>query len=168
MPENDILFTFAELAVALAGFSAVIGVLGTHPGASDVRVDGLRLQVMLESSLAVAAFSIIPGLFDYFDIATGSIWRISAGIFVLVQVPMEFLGMLRTREMPDMTVTRLNVNTINWALSIAADLIALGVTLNLMGDRANAYYMLAVFLLLGISGLLFIQFAASTFVPSDE
>jgi hypothetical protein len=168
LPENDILFTFAELAVALAGFSAIIGVLGTRPSASDIRVDGLRLQVMLEASLAVAAFSIIPGLLDHFDIATGSVWRISAGIFLLIQVPTEFLGILRTREMPDMTLTRLNVNTINWALSIAADLIALGVALNWMGDRANAYYMLAVFLLLGMSGLLFIQFAASTFVPGDE
>ncbi|MCH7866212.1 MAG: hypothetical protein IH881_00850 [Myxococcales bacterium] len=45
----------AEISVALAGFSAIVGVLGSRSGMSKVRVDALRLQAMLEANLVVAA-----------------------------------------------------------------------------------------------------------------
>ena len=51
MIEKDVLFTLAELAVALAGFSAIIGVLGTRKDSSHIKVNALRLQVMLETML---------------------------------------------------------------------------------------------------------------------
>ena len=69
LPESELLFLPAELGVALAGFSAVIGVLGSHRGTSDVRVDALRLEVMLETSLLVAALAIVPELLGRFGIA---------------------------------------------------------------------------------------------------
>ena len=121
MPETDFLFLIAELAVALAGFSAVIGVLSVRPGTSDVRVDGLRLQVMLETSLFVAAAVLLPVLLDHFDIGSPTVWRTSSAVFLLYQIPGEFISAKRTKSMPEMTVSRFNVNTINWALSIFAD-----------------------------------------------
>ncbi len=168
MHETDILFLIAELAVALAGFSAVIGVLGSRSGRSDIRVDGLRLQVMLETSLFVAAAVIVPAILDRFGIASHAVWRISSAIFLVYQIPGEFVSARRTKKMPEMTVSRLNVNTLNWALSIGADLVALGVLLDLFGTRAAAWYIVAVFALLVMSGLLFVQFAASTFVSPSE
>ena len=168
MLEADTLFIFAELAVALAGFSAIIGILGSRPGTSDVRVDGLRLQVMLETSLFVAASALVPVLLDHFGIASHTMWRISSAMFLMVQIPMEFVSIRRSKKMPDMILSKLNVNSVNWCLSIAADLIALGVLLDLVGAHASACYELAVFSLLTMSGLLFIQFASSTFIPLNE
>jgi hypothetical protein len=166
--ETDALSLIAELAVALAGFSAVIGVLGSRPGTSDVRVDGLRLQVMLETSLFVAAAVLVPVVLDHFGMESRIVWRISSAAFLLYQIPGEFLAARRTKKMPDMTVSRFNVNTVNWALSIGADLIAFGVLVGLFGPHAGAGYLVAVFALLVMAGLLFIQFAASTFVaPGD-
>ncbi len=55
MIDKDILFTLAELAVALAGFSAIIGVLSSRRGSTDLKVNALRLQVMLETCFMVAA-----------------------------------------------------------------------------------------------------------------
>lgn len=55
MIETDLLFLLAEISVALAGFSAIVGVLGSRSGMSKVRVDALRLQAMLEANLVVAA-----------------------------------------------------------------------------------------------------------------
>ena len=168
MIETDLLFIIAEVSVALAGFSAVIGVLGSRPGASDVRVDALRLQVMLESCLVVAAASIVPVLLSSLGAESGAVWRIGSAAFLLVQVPMEIIGFRRTSNMPDMKLSKFNVNTINWCFSIGADLVMLGVLLDLVGNQASAYYMLAVFSLLVMSGLLFIQFAASTFIPRED
>jgi hypothetical protein len=168
LPETDALFLIAELAVALAGFSAVIGVLGTRPGTSDIRVDGLRLQVMLETSLFVAAAVLLPVILEHFGIGSQVVWRISSAAFLLYQIPGEFIAAKRTKMMPDMTVSRINVNTINWSLSIGADVIAFGVLLGLFGTHAGAWYLVAVFALLAMAGLLFIQFAASTFVSPHE
>jgi hypothetical protein len=166
--ETDALSLIAELAVALAGFSAVIGVLGSRPSSSDVRVDGLRLQVMLETSLFVAAAVLTPIILDHFGMESSIVWRLSSAVFLLYQIPGEFLAARRTKKMPDMTVSRFNVNTVNWALSIGADLIAFGVLVGLFGAHAGAGYLVAVFALLVMSGLLFIQFAGSTFVPRGE
>ena len=168
MLETDLLFLIAEISVALAGFSAVIGVLGSRPSASDIRVDALRLQVMLESCLVVAAASIVPVLLSYFEVNAGTEWRLASAAFLLVQLPMEIVGFRRTRNMPDMKLSKFNENTINWCLSLGADLVMLGVLLELVGNQASAYYMLGVFSLLVMSGLLFIQFAASTFIPRED
>jgi hypothetical protein len=166
--ETDDLFTIAEIAVALAGFSAVIGVLGSRADRSDAQVDALRLQAMLESSLMVAFFALVPVLVTRFGVGTPSSWRISSVLFLLFAIPLEFLALSRTKNMRDMTLARFNINTVNWCLSLGADLIMLVVLLGLVGSHAGAFYLLAILALLTMSGLLFIQFAASTFVPRDQ
>ncbi len=60
MIDKDILFTLAELAVALAGFSAIIGVLSSRKDSADLKVNALRLQVMLETCFMVAAAALVP------------------------------------------------------------------------------------------------------------
>ena len=60
MIDRDVLFTVAEIAVALAGFSAIIGVLSTRKSSSDLKVNSLRLQVMLETCFMVAAAAFVP------------------------------------------------------------------------------------------------------------
>ena len=67
MIEQDLLLTIAEVSVGLAGFSAIVGLLGHQSGRSDLKVDALRLQVMLEASLLVAAYSFLPLLISNFD-----------------------------------------------------------------------------------------------------
>lgn len=54
MIEKDILLTIAALAVALAGFSAIIGVLSTRKSSSGLKINSLRLQVMLETCFMAA------------------------------------------------------------------------------------------------------------------
>jgi hypothetical protein len=123
---------------------------------------------MLETSLFVAAAVIVPLLLSQFEMASRTVWRVSAALCLLYQIPSEFLAARRTKMMPDMTFSRLNINTINWALSIGADLVVLGVLLGLFGAHAGAWYVVAIFALLVMAGLLFVQFAASSFVAPSE
>jgi hypothetical protein len=167
MGEAEDLRTIAEIAVALAGFSAVIGVLGSRPGRSELRVDALRLQVMLESGLMVAAYSLLPLLVAHFDLDTHAIWRISGALFLVSAIPLELHAMRRTKRMKDMRLAGINVNSINWFLSLGADCLMLAVALGAFGSRAGAVYLLAIFSLLVMAGILFIQFAASTFLPPE-
>lgn len=167
MLDRDTLFTFAEIAIALAGFSAIIGVLSSRRTAVDLRVNALRLQVMLETCFMVAAASVAPILIQHFGDDTEYLWQIAAALFLCVAIPFEFIARARTKDMPKMTLTRLNVNTINWGLSLAADLILVVVLLTFVGQHAQAFYLLALFLQLAVAGILFVQFAAETFVTRD-
>ena len=133
MLDRDMLFTFAEIAIALAGFSAIIGVLSSRQQSIDLKANSLRLQVMLETCFMA-----------------------------------EFIARARTKDMPNMTLTRLNVNTVNWALSLGADLILVAIVLSLVGTHAQAFYVLALFFQLAVAGTLFVQFAAETFVAPDH
>jgi hypothetical protein len=166
--EQDFLLAISQVSVGLAGFSAIVGLLGSRSGRSDLRVDALRMQVMLETSLMVAAYAFLPVLVSSFDFEVWTTWRISSAGFLIVAIPYEFVAMRRTKDMPDMRLNRLNVNTINWALSFTADAIMLVVLIGLFGSRASALYLLAISFLLVLAGTLFVQFASSTFVPADQ
>lgn len=160
MIEKDALFTLAELAVALAGFSAIIGVLSTRKGSSDIQVNSLRLQVMLETCFMVAAASLIPVLLDQFGM--------DHAVFLCVAIPFEFVARNRTKGIPNMTLTKMNVNTVNWGLSLGADLALVAIVFKLVGAHAQPFYLIALFFQLFLAGILFVQFAAETFTPPDQ
>jgi len=92
MLDRDTLFTFAEIAIALAGFSAIIGVLSSRRTAVDLRVNALRLQVMLETCFMVAAASVAPILIQHFGDDTEHLWQIAAALFLCVAIPFEFIA----------------------------------------------------------------------------
>ena len=62
-----------------------------------------------------------------------------------------------------MTLTKINVNTVNWALSIVADLILVAILFNLVGAFSEGFYLVALLLQLMVAGTLFVQFAAESF-----
>ena len=168
MIDKDVLFVLAELAVALAGFSAVIGVLSSRRESTDLKVNALRLQVMLETCFMVAAAALIPIILDKFGVNHNLLWRAASAAFLCIAIPFEIVARNRTKDMPNMTLTKINVNTINWALSIGADLILLAILLNAVGTWTDAFYIVALFGQLTLAGILFIQFSAETFTHADR
>ena len=168
MIDKDILFLFAELAVALAGFSAIIGVFGSRRDATNLKVNALRLQVMLETCFMVAAAALIPVLLDKFDLSQSAIWRVASGVFLCMAIPFEFVARSRTKHMPNMTLTKFNVNTINWALSLGADLLLVAILINVISAWSDAIYFVALFSQLTLAGILFVQFAADMFAHADR
>jgi hypothetical protein len=166
--ERDLLLTIAEVSVGLAGFSAIVGLLGHRAGRSDIKVDALRLQVMLEMSLLVAAGAFLPVLISLFDFEDRAVWRISAVVWLLVAIPSEIIAWYRTTSMPDMTLNRLNVNTVNWVLCLFSDAVMAAVLIGFFESQVGAVYLLAIFCYLAAAAVLFVQFAASTFMPSDR
>ncbi len=168
MIDRDVLFTVAEIAVALAGFSAIIGVLSTRKSSGDLRVNSLRLQVMLETCFMVAAAALIPVVLEQFDLAAPVLWQVASAAFLCVVIPYEFVARKRTKGMPDMTLTKMNVNTVNWALSIGADLVLIAILLSLVGAYSEALYLVVLLLQLTLAGTLFVQFAAETFTLPNQ
>ena len=168
MIDKDILFTLAELAVALAGFSAIIGVLSSRVDLADLKINALRLQVMLETCFMVAAAALIPVLLDKFEISHSALWRIASAAFLCIAIPFEFVARNRTKNLPKMTLSKFNVNTVNWALSLGADLLLVAILINAVGSSADALYLVALFSQLTLAGILFVQFAAEAFAHPDN
>ena len=168
MIDKDILFILAELAVALAGFSAVIGVLSSRRDSADLTVNALRLQVMLETCFMVAAAALLPVLLDKFNISHSALWRGASALFLCIAIPFEFIAHKRTKDLPKMTLNKMNVNTVNWALSLGADLLLVVILINVAGARSEALYLDALFSQLTLAGILFVQFAAETFAHPDH
>jgi hypothetical protein len=168
MIEQDLLLTIAEVSVGFAGFSAIVGLLGHRSGRSDIKVDALRLQVMLEMSLSVAAGAFLPVLVSLFDFEVWTTWRIATAVWLAIAIPAEIIAWRRTRSMPDMKLNRLNVNTVNWVLCLFSDAVMVLVMIGFFESQAGAVYLLAIFCYLAAAGVLFVQFAASTFMPNDQ
>jgi hypothetical protein len=166
--EQDLLLTIAEVSVGLAGFSAIVGLLGHRSGRSDIKVDALRLQAMLEMSLLVAAGAFLPVLVSLFDLEVWTAWRISTAAWLVVAVPSEIIAWHRTRNMPDMKLDRLNINTVNWVLCLFSDAVMFFVMIGFFESHVGAVYLLAIFSYLAAAAILFVQFAASTFMPNAQ
>ena len=116
----------------------------------------------------VAAAALVPVLLDKFDINHSVLWRVASAVFLCIAIPFEFVARNRTRNLPDMTLSKLNVNTINWALSLGADLLLVAILINAVGTWSEALYLVALFSQLTLAGTLFVQFAAETFAHADH
>lgn len=117
----------------------------------------------------VAAASLIPVLLEQFNLAAPVLWRVASAAFLCVVIPYEFVARNRTKGMPNMTLTEMNVNTVNWALSIGADIVLVAILLSLVGAYSETFYLVVLLLQLTLAGTLFIQFAAETFaLPSQD
>ena len=168
MLDTSVLFTLAEIAVALAGFSAIVGVLRSQKGTTAVLANAIRLQVMMESCFMVAVVALVPALLEKFEMGPELLWRAASAVFLCFAIPFEFIASRRTKNMPKMTVTRFNINSINWSLSIGADLIMFAVLINVVGGHAEALFLVALVMILVLSGNLFVQFASDTFTVPDQ
>ena len=84
MAESDVLLTIAEIAVAFAGFSSLVGILGQRSSVDDPRVLSVRMRAMLLSSLMVTALAILPVVVSRYGATGEFVWRSSsAALFVL-------------------------------------------------------------------------------------
>ena len=77
--ERDILQTFAQVGVAITGFTGVVFILGNRARGEWSIVENQWLRVLLETSLCVVVFSLFPVVLDSV-LASATVWRISAGL----------------------------------------------------------------------------------------
>lgn len=86
MPEEDLLYTLAEVAIAVAGFSGIVTALSSRDGrsAEQAALDFQILQGVLMASLLVVGFSVLPGALVHMGVSVRAAWRVSSSIFFLV------------------------------------------------------------------------------------
>ena len=163
MEHRDTLLTFAEIAVALAGFTGLVSVIGRRERReASLRTDWFRLRMMLEVALRNATFALLPIPFLDLTLSDTLIWRIASGVYLLA-VPAHILfrlrqsnaaGIERAMSVPSLGLLPLSL------LACLANVIGLG------GPHAFSLYLLSLLLGLITAGMLFVSVAGSFF--SDE
>lgn len=157
---EDLLLTFAEVAVGLAGFTGVASVLSGEPDASQRRVQTALLASMIETSLLAAAFALLPLLLAQGAWSEAGAWR-GASVLYLVTFGAAFAHGVRRSYRHTRELGRLPTSPV-WIEVMALGLGVLGLlALAAVGRplRSAAFtYGAALFLQLVLSGLFFYQF----------
>ncbi|MFT5501371.1 MAG: hypothetical protein ACI88G_001508 [Woeseiaceae bacterium] len=80
-----------------------------------------------------------------------------------IAIPFEFIAQDRAKNLPKMTLSKFNINTVNWTLSLGTDLLLAAILINAVGAWSEAAYLVALFVQLTLAGILFVKFASDTF-----
>lgn len=154
----ETLRSLSEVAVALAGFTGIVAVLGNRAGGRWGPLEWLRLRMLLEASLGVLFLSLIPGLLHELGALRDAIWRVANGLQAVAHAAGICLLYLRFRKLepsqwpPEerwLTVALLPV-------SIAIVLLQASVALGSLDTYGFFLYLLGLIYLLGIAALHFV------------
>jgi hypothetical protein len=158
--QADYLLTFAEIGVALAGFSSLIALLGSRTIGASPAIDAIRLQVMLEASL-----SVVPLIPDAFGARSETTWRLSALTYLALDVLASYVATNRWRSVTDQFSSQDHVvGYVVVFLSLGADFLFLPLLFGFLLAQAHALYLTALVANLALAGVVFIRFASSTFL----
>jgi hypothetical protein len=80
VPEAEGLLTFAEIAVAFAGFSSIVVLFRRDPGGKWKRVHALAFRDMITVSLLAALFSLLPFALTRLGLSPATVWGSLSGI----------------------------------------------------------------------------------------
>ena len=96
---DDLLMLFAELAVAVAGFTAIVSVFGPNRRGSEGIVQAFRVRQMLELSLFTMFASLFPPLIGTVGLPLWVTWRVAGSVMVALCVLLAVtqLGLIRRR-----------------------------------------------------------------------
>lgn len=77
MAEAETLRTLAEVGIALAGFTGIVAVLGRRARGDWTPVELARMRLLLEASLGVVFFALVPVLLQMAVRSQQAVWRLS-------------------------------------------------------------------------------------------
>jgi len=161
---SDTLLTLAEIAIALAGFTGIVGVLGRGTQDPTRAISWLRLRTMLEVSLRNAAFAVLPIPFLALVSSETIVWRVASGAYFVAVVA---YAMLRRRSESPTTVGPALTRPFIVLLPVSL-LACIANVLGLGGSNAFSLYLLSLVLGLVTAGMLFLSVAATFFNDGGE
>jgi hypothetical protein len=99
MADAEALFTIAEMAIALAGFSAVVAAFTIHGKLTET--DRSRFVWLFVTAFTAALLAFVPTILTGTGLTDAALWRASSGIMIvlwlILTVPFA-VGLLRDRR----------------------------------------------------------------------
>ena len=82
-PEMDRLLTLAEIAVAMAGFSAIVVLFRRRTSGTWLAADADRFNGMIVHSVSATALCLVPAIIGVFTTDPAQVWRIASSVLGL-------------------------------------------------------------------------------------
>jgi hypothetical protein len=158
--DADFLFVTAEVAVAFAGFASIVAVLGQRTTRDHPLIDAFRLRGLLECSLVVVAFSLLPYVLVRIAPNELSAWRLSSGLFA-VAGGLIFLSIFLRRRLVADIPTPLGLRTTIFFLYLAPLPPLLLISLGVVREAAAGLYLLCLLSYLLAGGVGFFRVMVS-------
>lgn len=163
MDEAELLSSFAEVAVAVAGFASLVSVIGARSGGEQIAADITRLRGMLETSLLTVAFAFTPLIPFKFGVSIPASWRSAAVVFALVALVRVVLIRSRLRKQSINLIPMLSI----LAAQTVASILLLGASVGLPLEQVVGAYYFLLFVHLLTSIYLFMRVAMSVFSSNE-
>jgi hypothetical protein len=149
----DLLLTTAQMGMALAGFAGLVTLLSRPVPRIDSYLNEIRFRNMVELSLMLAAFGLLPFVPAEFGLAQSISWRISSALYAIAGVAFLIHSVRRNRRLMGRVVI---VGKVTVALFVVCAGQALMMSLNGLGVfrglESGIYF-----------GGLFVHFLAASF-----
>ena len=159
MTHEGWLQTLAEVAVALAGFSGLLA--GFRSGSEqESRINVTRVRTIIETSLPIAALSMLPTVLNGFGLGEIAAFRISAVVFLVGLIPLGIRGFRRFREASGVSRPNL-LMTGTWLTTIISLASGVACVLGLGGAIVPTLYLTALVSALAIGAFNFVGFAVA-------
>ena len=159
MEHQDLLQTFAEVAVAFAGFSALVSVFDRRAEADDPRIRHYRVRVMVEYSVCVSIFSFVPYLLNELFASEEIAWRVASALLAISWSAVGLTAGTRAREIFGRSAFSVapTFSAIATFLGFAGAAILVANTLGFSLRSPGATYIVGLFLPLLQSALYFLR-----------
>lgn len=166
MQDSELLLAIAEIAVAFAGFSGLVTILGQRAGHVQPQLVEHTLRGMILTSLLAVAFSLFPFLPYRLGASVDVAWRISAGAYAAASGAYLYSTATRRRALARSGVADALSGSILVGAALAV-LALMGLVLLAGGFVGPGFYLFALFSGLYSSGNLFLIVFMS-FLPGRE
>jgi hypothetical protein len=155
---SEALSTIAQIALGLAGFSAILIALSGEPS-RWTPVDSFRITGMLAYSFGALFLSLVPFVLGSFSVSESTAWRLSSsltGIFLLGGSAIA-LGRFRRLSPPDRAALNPHVAYANQGTLSFIGLLELAAAAGLVGPSAG-FFILGLVALLGFAAYIVARF----------
>jgi hypothetical protein len=160
MPDPELYVGLAGVAVVFAGFAGISVALTGRQPEQWTYIDSARLSSMIEGSITVAFFSLMPLLVARFTSSTEAVWRISSALFLIYAVfaPIRASrAVRRAYKTPGYDPDR-PLNRILFYLAMAVGIVALALNTFLSAPAfQEGLFLLALLLYLGLAARMFVR-----------
>ena len=158
MEERDTLFTFAEFAVGLAGFAAVVVAINRRAGPSQ-GATRYRIEALLVASISAGLSAFVPVCLVSLGLPESYAWRAASGLYLIILGGGAWFAIARARSLPASARAE-----ISWSLLLVVQVATVFILLLLALNAAAVFiesgpgpYVLALFLQLSAASAMFVR-----------
>ena len=152
MDQAENLRTLAEVAVAFAGFTGIVAVLGKRSSNPWSSAELNTIRTLLHTSIGATLFALLPGVLGPYVESSDLVWRASSGLFTAYHLTAILSSLRHGSTGVTMAPWVVNLTLPIGFLSIVATSL---VTLGMFASSAAFIYTLTVFHFIMMSAICF-------------